>query len=294
MANEFSFATQFSELVDEAYAANLATADMSAENERVRYLGGNAVSFPTVRTGGYAAHKRGGGWNRRDVKQEWETHLLTHDRDVEFLVDVMDVDETSQAVCAANVTAAFLKEHAIKEMDCFRFQKLYKAYTALGETVKTEALTAANILTVFDEMMAQMTENQVPKEGRVLYVTPKVMTLLKNAGGVVRHVSAQAQSGIIDRTVTMLDDVKLVEGPAARMLSDYDFTDGCEPESGAVQMNMVLLHPEAVVAPVKHSAINLFAPGEHTQGDGYLYQNRMYTDLFLFKNKRKGVSIHAV
>ena len=92
MPNEFNYAETFSDLMDEAYAMGLLTADMSTENDRVRFLGGNAISFPTVKTGGYAAHKRGGGWNRKDVKQEWETHQLRHDRDVEFLVDAMDVD----------------------------------------------------------------------------------------------------------------------------------------------------------------------------------------------------------
>ena len=65
------------------------------------------------------------------------------------------------------------------------------------------------------------------------------------------------------------------------------------PGVGAKQINMILVNPAAVIAPVKHSAIYLWEPGSHTGGDGYLYQNRRYTDLFLIERKADGVQINA-
>lgn len=38
---------------------------------------------------------------------------LTFDRDIELFVDVMDVDETNQALSAANITNTFISERAI-------------------------------------------------------------------------------------------------------------------------------------------------------------------------------------
>lgn len=35
----------------------------------------------------------------------------------------------------------------------------------------------------------------------------------------------------------------------------------------------------------------MFAPGEHTQGDGYIYQNRLYHDIFVKKQLADGVSV---
>ena len=38
----------------------------------------------------------------------------------------------------------------------------------------------------------------------------------------------------------------------------------------------------------KISSIYFFAPGEHTEGDGYLYQNRAFYDTFVFPNGKDG------
>jgi len=47
------------------------------------------------------------------------------------------------------------------------------------------------------------------------------------------------------------------------------------------------------VAVTKINSIYMFAPGEPTQGDGYLYQNRMYHALFVMKGKADGVVLSA-
>lgn len=293
MANRVNYALTFAGLLDETYEAGLLSSALGQENDKVRFFGANTIKFPTVKTGGYSEHKRSGGWNRKDVENDWETKTLSHDRDVEFLVDAMDVDETSEAVGAANVTGAFLREHAMPEMDCFRFSKLYAEYLQAGETADVTVLTAENVLNVFDEMCRKMTENEVKEDGRILYVTPTVYRLIKSAAGITRALNVQAGSGLVDRRVTALDNVTVIEVPSGRMKTAYDFTDGCKPAANAKQLNMILVHPEAVIAPIKHSAINFFAPGDHTQGDGYLYQNRVYTDLFVLKNKAAGVQINV-
>ena len=85
----------------------------------------------------------------------------------------------------------------------------------------------------------------------------------------------------------------MVTVPSARMKSKYDFSDGFTAADDARQINMILLHPSCVIAPVKRSAIYLFAPGEHTAGDGWLYQNRFFTDLFIISSKIGGVKINV-
>jgi len=292
MANEFNYAQNFERQLDLVFRKGLLSGDLSKANDRARFLNADTIQIPSVTVGGYGEHDRNGGWNRKNVKNKWQPMKLEHDRNVEFLVDTMDVDETNQAVAAANVTNEFIREHAIPEMDSYRFSKLLTEYEAMGGTTDTTALTEANILSVFDAMCKNMNEAEVPEEGRLLYITPATAKLLKNATGISRSLSVQENNGQVDRRVTALDNITIKEVPSGRMKTAYDFTDGCVPAAGAKQINMIMVHPDAVIAPIKHSAIFFFPPGQHTEGDGYLYQNRSYSDLFVLKNKVMGIQIN--
>lgn len=84
----------------------------------------------------------------------------------------------------------------------------------------------------------------------------------------------------------------MVRVPSKRMKTVYDFTEGYKTGAAAKQMNMILVHPKSVIAAQKHSYIKLWAEGTHTVGDGYLYQNRKYGDLFLIDTRVQGVKIN--
>ena len=77
------------------------------------------------------------------------------------------------------------------------------------------------------------------------------------------------------------------------MKTVYDFSDGCKPGTNAKQINMILFHPKSLLACDKHQYIKLWPEGSHTQGDGYLYQNRKYGDLFVIPNRVEGIYINA-
>lgn len=58
------------------------------------------------------------GYNGGTYANEFETKSLDHDRDIEFYIDPMDVDETNQIVSIANIQSRFEKTQAIPEWDC--------------------------------------------------------------------------------------------------------------------------------------------------------------------------------
>ena len=62
----------------------------------VRWLDAKTFHFTQMSTTGYKNHKRTGGWNKGTFNQKDVPYTVTHDRDVSFLVDVEDVDETNQ------------------------------------------------------------------------------------------------------------------------------------------------------------------------------------------------------
>jgi hypothetical protein len=282
-----SFLTQ----LQQKYARELTSSALTSDN--AKFIGAKNVKIPRLTLSGYKDHSRAGGWNAGTYGNDFEIKTLTHDRDVSFYVDAEDVDETNQILTVANITNTFVTEQAIPELDKYRYSKLYSDFVALGGVPDTTVITSANVLQVFDQLMQNMDDASVPISGRTLYLTPTMNTLVKQANNITRFVDSTGNTGIINRTVHSLDDVDIVIVPSDRLKTVYDFTTGAVAGTGAKQINMILIHPSATMAPIKRSAIYLWAPGTHTQGDGWLYQNRSYTDLFVIQNKVPGIQINT-
>lgn len=289
MPNSVNYVTQFQQEIIQKYTRELLTNGLTTKN--ISFAGANKIKIPHVTMSGYKDHSRNGGFNRGTVGNAFMEKTLGFDRDVEFFVDVMDVDETNQALSAANITSTFISEKAIPETDAYRMSKLYSEFTALGETATEDELTTANILEKFDTLMEEMDEDEVPEDGRMLYVTPAVYTIIKQAEKITRNLDV-TRDNTVNRHIRSLDDIEIQRIPSGRMKTAYNFTEGYAPAASAKQMNMILVHPQSVLAADKHSYINLWAPGSHTQGDGYLYQNRKYGDLFIIDNRVDGVKIN--
>ena len=113
----YNYAEQFRSQLEQKYARELASADLTANG--VTFVGTRTVKIPRLTMGGYKEHSRAGGYNRQSISNDWEIKRLEHDRDVEFYVDVMGVDETNQVLSAANITNTFEEEQAIPELDAY-------------------------------------------------------------------------------------------------------------------------------------------------------------------------------
>lgn len=288
----YNYVEQFTSNLQQMYTRDLVTGDLNQNG--ATFIGTKTIRIPSIKVAGYKEHGRTGGWNRQALENSWEVKTLAYDRDVEFYVDAMDVDETNQVLSAANITSTFEKEQAIPELDAYRFSKVYSDYTTtFTKTADTTALTSANVLEAFDKFMEEMDDAGVPEDGRILYVTAGVNTLLKNASAIQRNFDVNGSSGAVNRAVRSLDNVKLVSVPAGRFKTKYNFTNGFTPDGTSKQINMMLVHPSCIIAIQKHSAIYLWNPGSHTGGDGWLYQNRRYGDLFLLENKLDGIKINV-
>lgn len=293
----YNYADSFSQQLVQKYSRELVSYELTQSNPQVQFLNAQTIKLPVITLSGYKDHNRQGtGFNAGTLANSWEPKKLEHDRDIEFAVDPMDVDETNLALSIANITNQFEEQQAIPEKDSYRFSKLYAqatAYAANGAAIDHTALDATNILSWFDTAMAAMDDAGVPEEGRVLYLTAAARKLLKNAQGITRTLSVGA-AGVIDRTVHSIDDVTLRTVPSARFKTLYTFTDGCVPATTAKQMNTMLVHPSCVVSRDKYSYIQVFTPGHDSRtADKYLYQNRYFTDTFLLQQKAPGIAINA-
>lgn len=294
----YNYAEQFMRELMQKYSRELTSYDLENSNPQVKFINAQTIKLPMLTVSGYKDHNRGTlGFNAGSISNDWEAKKLSHDRDIEFFLDPMDVDESNLTVEIANVHNVFETEQAIPEKDCYRYSKLYseaKTYASNGAVVDNTVLTTANILDWFDDQMAKMDDEGVPSEGRILYATSTMNKLLKNAEGLSRNISVDQNTGNIDRRVYSLDDVKIKVVPSARMKTKYDFSNGCVAAGDAKQINLILIHPSCQVTRSKYSYIKVFTPGHDSRtGDNYLYQNRSYGDTFLIKNKACGIAINA-
>lgn len=294
MANTINYAEQFSQFLVQKYEAEQRSYGLTLSNPQVQWLNAKTIKLPVVTLTGYKDHTRSIGFNSGNLTNTWEAKTLAFDRDVEFFVDAMDVDETNMVASVANIQTVFEREQAIPETDAYRFSKLYSDFKAKGGQVDNTQLTTANFLTWFDGVMEGMDDAGVPEEGRLLYLTPAVYKIAKNAQGLTRFMSVNPNNGMVNRKVWDLDDVELIKVPSARMKTKYDFTQGFTPAQTAGQINAIAVHPDSVVARERYAYIKMFAPGTDSRtGDGYIYQNRKYGDLFVLAQRVAGIAINA-
>ena len=296
MANTINYAETYSNQLRELYGQESVSDALYHSNIDIQITGAKNLKIPKLSVSGYKDHTRASlGFNQGSYENDYETKTLDHDRDIEFVIDPMDFDETDTVVSLANVQNRFDRTQAIPELDCYTFSKLYTEAVRVGAQVKTSALTAANILSDFDDNLAALEDIGVPLDRLVLFCTSGYKKLLKNAEGIQRTLDIKNGGGI-DRRVHTIDDIgTIVTVPSARFKTAYNFTNGCVPAEGAKAIDYILIDPEAQVSRVKYSYIHLFAPGSDSRtSDNYLYQNRRYNGTFaidhLFKD---GCIIHA-
>ena len=223
--------------------------------------------------------------------RNWNNSLqaVTLDMDLEWdtLVDPMDMDETDMVATIANVTKAFNEQQKVPSMDAYLAAKLYSFATP-----DTTGLSSSNILTKWDGWLEQMANARVPRDRLVCYMTPATYRLLKQSAGLTRYVELDDGAKRVNRNVGSLDGVPIREVPADLMKSAYDFSDGWAPAAGAVQVNLILVDPQAVAAPVKYDTSMISAPAAQSKGK-YLYYEHYYFGAFKLAARSGGIIVSA-
>ncbi|MCC0752996.1 capsid protein [Clostridioides sp. ZZV13-5731] len=291
MAQPLEYAKEYSQALAQAYPYVLHFGELYAteNNGRYRWTGSKTIEIPTISTTGRVDSNRDTiTAAQRNYDNAWEPKVLTNQRKWSTLVHPADIDQTSYVASIGNITKVYNEEQKFPEMDAYCISKIYADWTALGNTADTTVLTTANILEVFDSLMEKMTEARVPAVGRILYVTPGVDTLIKNAKEIQRTVNIKDGGTSLNRQTTDIDSVKIVKVPSNLMKTVYDFTTGWKAGAGAKQIFMSLVHPSAVITPVSYQFATLDEPRAVTEGK-YLYFEESFEDVFILNKKADAV-----
>lgn len=289
-----SYVTQFHTRILDMYGHELISDALYHTNADIQIVNAKDIKLPRLSVSGYKDHDRKTlGFNTGSYSNEYEMKSLDHDRDIEFFIDPLDVDETNQIVSIANIQARFEKKQAIPELDCYTFSKLYSEAERVGATIRTNVITRDNILSDFDDNCEAFENIGVPLSRCILYCTAAYRKELKNAEGIQRYLEVSGGTGKIDRRVHTLDDLgSIITVPIERFKTAYDFTDGYKVDASGKQINYILVDPEAQVSRVKYSYINVFTPGHDSRVvDNYMYQNRRFNGTFALDQELKQACI---
>lgn len=267
--------------------------------DNVRFLDAKTFHFTSMATSGFKSHSRNGGWNRGKFTQTDHPFTLDHDRDIEFLVDKADVDESNQTASIQNIAHTFTQTQSAPEKDALFFSKV----AATAKTVDGyHSQTAADDWTkenVYPKLKAMLGAGKLKlyksKGALITYVASYIMDLLEQSTDFTRsiEVTAVADGGTgLETRITDIDGVPIME-----VIDDESFYDsfnfdsedgGFVPAAGAHKINVLIATPVTTKLVPKISSVYYFNPGSHTEGDGYLYQERELSGVFTFPNGKTG------
>jgi len=266
-------------------------------NGRFRWVNSRVIEIPTLTTTGRIDGDRDTiGARKRNYNNGWIPLTLENHRTWQTLVHPRDIDETNQVASIANITRAFNEQQKFPEMNAYLISKVFSDWCGSGagaRTPDTTALTADNVLEVFDQFMQDMDDRRVPRQGRILYVTPEVRTLINNAKQIYRHIDLNSASSAIRRGITSIDEVEIPASvPSDMMKTLYDFTEGWSVDDDALQINMMLVHPQAVITPISYEFAQLDPPSAGSQGK-WDYFEESFEDVFVLPMRKDCIAFNV-
>ena len=288
MANSIELASKFLPVIDDIYKAESATTAL--DTQTMDFGGVNEVKVLKVSTTGLGDYSRSTGYPKGDVTAGWETMKLSEERGKEISIDRMDNEETLGMVFGS-VTGNFMREWVIPELDAYRFAK-YASTSGISSAAA--ALTKDDIISAIDEATAVMDGNEVPQEGRILYVNSDLKPALNAA--LSRQWGSDSEANTV---LSGYNGMKIVYVPKTRFYTKITLNDGssawgyAKDGTDGKAINFMMIHPSAVVQTKKFSLPKIFTPDENQKMDAWLFQFRLYHDCFVYDNKKSGIYLHA-
>ena len=277
MANTINLVTKFQPLLDEVYKNAALTSDL--ENSAVKFDGSKTVKVLKLTVPPLGTYTRNTGYTAGDVTADWEPFTLTQDRGTEFSVDAMDDEETLN-MTFGNASSEFIRRSVVPQVDAYRFAAMAGAEgisTAAGAALST----ADAAVKAINAAMVKMDEDEVTPEGRILYITPTLTGLI-----------AELESYKSKQVMTRFS--KIIRVPQTRFYTkiDVDATGFKKDTADGKNINFMIVDPKAVFAVAKHKKLRVFDPDTNQKRDDYLFQYRLYHDMFVYPQKAAGVYLH--
>lgn len=287
MANSITKFKAYIDKLDTVYQQASATSILDADADTVR-MGAKAGEFliPKMSMDGLADYSRSSGYVKGDVTITYETKSCNYDRGRKFSVDAMDNEETA-GIAFGKLASEFIRTKVVPEMDAFRFAK-YASATGVLSAAEATPTAGTAVLTALQTAVNAQDEAEVNVDGKILYITPTLITLAKN-------VDTTKSKAILDRFE------KIITVPQTRFYTAIDMKDGTSSNetaggyagaTGGYKINFMIINRDAVIQFGKHTVNKVVSPEENQTDDGYMFFYRAYSIAETYENKVKGIYLN--
>jgi len=292
MAQSITLAQKFQPILDEIYKEASLTARMDALTKPVNFAGANVVKVFKTDPIGLGTYSRVSGYPAGQITAGWEALTLATERGRAFVIDRMD-DEETLGMAFGTLASEFIRTEVAPELDAYRFAK-YASWSNI-QTTAGATLDANSILTAIDAAKLALNKQEVPREGRLLYISEDCLNLLE--GKVSRFLANESE---VNRSVSKFDGMEVIMVPQTRFYTQIDLDAGTSVNEGGYtknggagkDINFMMIHPSSVLQVAKHESLKVFGPDDNQTSDGWLIQYRIYHDAFVYENKVKGIYLH--
>lgn len=287
MANSITKFKAYIDKLDTVYQQASATSILDADADTVR-MGAKAGEFliPKMSMDGLADYSRSSGYVKGDVTITYETKSCNYDRGRKFSVDAMDNEETA-GIAFGKLASEFIRTKVVPEMDAFRFAK-YASATGVLSAAEAIPTAGTAVLTALQTAVNAQDEAEVNVDGKILFITPTLLTLAKN-------VDTTKSKAILDRFE------KIITVPQTRFYTAIDMKDGTSSNetaggyagaTGGYKINFMIINRDAVIQFGKHTVNKVVSPEENQTDDGYMFFYRAYSIAETYENKVKGIYLN--
>lgn len=287
MANSITKFKAYIDKLDTVYQQASATSILDADADTVR-MGAKAGEFliPKMSMDGLADYSRSSGYVKGDVTITYETKSCNYDRGRKFSVDAMDNEETA-GIAFGKLASEFIRTKVVPEMDAFRFAK-YASATGVLSAAEATPTAGTAVLTALQTAVNAQDEAEVNVDGKILYITPTLLTLAKN-------VDTTKSKAILDRFE------KIITVPQTRFYTAIDMKDGTSSNetaggyagaTGGYKINFMIINRDSVIQFGKHTVNKVVSPEENQTDDGYMFFYRAYSIAETYENKVKGIYLN--
>ena len=294
VSNSVGYASSYLPILDEIYQAESKTAILDTAQDRVYYdPKSHTFNLFEIDMVGNADYSRNNGFVRGDVTAQWRSYAPQYDRGRQFVVDRVDNDE-AMGMVFPSLGAEYMRLKAIPETDAIRFRDYSKNAADKMKTAENISTGSAAVAAI-DLGVEKLDNEEVPYEGRILFVNPTMYRLLKS--GITRY-TMNGENGI-DYNVEMYNDMRVITVPKGRFntaltLAQPDAHDGAGGYTlTGSTINFMIIHPSAIMQANGFTEPRIFAPGVWQQSQGWAWDFRQYHGAWVKHQKTNGIYVNA-